>query len=170
MKVSTRIDERKSMEMYVDNCKLESPEEVMRLFKEYTYLIWNDFFVGKIYDFYDEDAVMNHAGGHFIQGIPKVFADTLGSLAIRLRERPGEMMMFVEIFCEGNAEDGYRFIQMVTYYDADKGPYPAQEGKVLPDVQIGRANLCECDVRKINGRWMIVEEWLVRAPDNAPTA
>ena len=49
---------RKKLEEYVDHCELRAPEEVARLFKEYTLLVWDFKLLGRIYDFYSDDAIM----------------------------------------------------------------------------------------------------------------
>ena len=41
-------------------------------------------------------------------------------------------------------------------------PYQPPEGRIVPDQQNGCIGLCECLVKKVDGRWKIVEEWLCR--------
>ena len=160
-------EHRKKME-YVDNCELLTPEEVARLFKEYTDLIWDDFMIGKIYDFYDDDIVMNHANGLTIQGVANVFANTLSAIADKMHSRPGYKGVFVDIFAEGDPENGYRFLQATTGYDSATEEYPVREGIVVNQSRNGSIGLCECLVKKVNGRWQIIQEWLVRASGSQP--
>ena len=153
---------------YVENCELLTPEEVARLFEEYTHLIWDDFMIGKIYDFYDDDIVLNHANGLTIQGVANVFANTLNSINKTLHTTPGYKTVFIDIFAEGDPENGYRFLQATTGYDSDTETYPETEGVVVDSSRNGRIGLCECLVKKVDGRWQIVQEWLARANSNPP--
>lgn len=162
------LAEHKEKMDYVDSCELLTPEEVSRLFEEYTHLIWDDFMIGKIYDFYDDDIVMNHANGLTIQGIANVFSGTLTAIASKLHTTPGYKGVFVDIFAEGDPENGYRFLQATTGYDSAVETYPVKEGVVADPSRNGSINLCECLVQKKNGRWQIVQEWLVRASNNQP--
>ena len=165
---SEDIRRRKEMEAYVDNCELLTPEEVARLFEEYTHLIWDDFLIGRIYDFYDDDIVMNHANGVTVQGLANVFSGTLSAIADKMQNRPGYKGVFVDIFAEGDPENGYRFLQATTGYDSYAEEYPVTEGRVVDDSRNGAIGMCECLVKKVDGRWQIVQEWLVRATGNEP--
>jgi len=171
LNISLDLAKRKQMEAYVDNCRLETPEEVSRLFLEYTLLIWDYLLVGRIADFYNDDIVMNHAGGVTVQGLNSVYSGTLSAVAQCVTNAPDNQTIFVDIFAEGDPENGYRFIQATTAYRPSEhggAEYAPAEGTVMPDYQNGHTGLCECLVKKIDGRWMIVEEWLVRSPDTQP--
>lgn len=168
LNISLNIENRKRMEAYVDHCELKTPEEVARLFLEYTLLIWDYLLIGRISDFYGDDIVMNHANGLTIQGAENVYAGTLGSVATCARDN---QTVFVDIFAEGNPEDGYSFIQATTAYrPGEHGgqPYQPPEGRLLSDEQHGNIGLCECLVKKVDGKWRIVQEWLVRSPATQP--
>lgn len=71
------LKRRKEFEEYVDTCRLETPEEVARLFREYTWLIWDYKLLGRIYDFYTDDAVMHVEDGKTVFGVDSVMRDTL---------------------------------------------------------------------------------------------
>lgn len=171
LNISQNLEKRREMEEYVDHCELKTPEEVSRLFLEYTRLIWDYLLIGRIADFYNNDIVMDHAGGVTVQGLESVYSGTLSSVAKCLSSAPDNQTIFVDIFAEGNPEDGYRFIQATTAYrPGEHGgqEYAPEEGVVLPSSQNGHTGLCECLVKKIDGKWTIVEEWLVRSPDTQP--
>lgn len=159
---------RYKMEQYVAQCSLNLPEAVAELFSKYTFLIWDYYLFGEIYDFYDDNIVMNHAGGVTIQGVANVFSGTLSAIADKMNTKPGFKGVFVDIFAEGNPEDGYRFLQATTGYNSDIEEYPVAEGRVVEDSRNGAIGMCECLVKKVDGRWQIVEEWLVRATGNQP--
>lgn len=171
LNISLDLEKRKEMEAYVDHCELKTPEEVARLFLEYTLLIWDYLLVGRIADFYNEDIVMNHAGGVTVQGLESVYSGTLSAVAECVASMPDNQTIFVDIFAEGTPEDGYHFIQATTAYrpgEHDGQEYAPPDGVVLPDYQNGHTGLCECAVKRIDGKWKIVEEWLVRSPDTQP--
>lgn len=171
LNISLNLEKRKQMEAYVDHCELKTPEEVSRLFLEYTLLIWDYLLIGRIADFYNDDIVMNHAGGVTVQGLDSVYSGTLSSVAQCVAKAPDNQTIFVDIFAEGNPEEGYRFIQATTAYcpsEHDGKEYAPEAGVVLPSSQNGHTGLCECLVKKVDGKWMIVEEWLVRSPDTQP--
>ena len=149
---------RKLMERYLDRCQLETPEEVARFFVYYTYLIWDYQMFGEIYRLYDGNIVMHYGGGEAAQGLERVPANTLAAkrgMTFRYRH------LFVDIFAEGDPEHGYHFIQSTAYIfpdsDNEEGDL-LEEGTILPK---GLGNLlCECEIRKINGKWAIVREWM----------
>jgi hypothetical protein len=161
--IKKMLEERDRFDDYVDHCKLETPEEVARLFKEYTYLIWDKKLVGRIYDFYTDDIVINREGGERVVGVDKVFAQTLSFMAAF----PNLKFEFLDIFAEGNPEDGYKFGQSLYYVGENTGysQFGEPSGKSLSTEEDYCLGLCECLVKKINGRWKIVEEWLVRSGD-----
>lgn len=152
---------RKKMEEFVDNCELRVPEEVSRLFKEYTLLVWDYKLVGKIYDFYTEDAIMHVEDGKTVVGFEQVVADTLAFTAAV----PDNESWFVDIFAEGDEENGYRFIQATRCVGTSLGRSALGEatGRSLSEGGRDSIGLCECLVKKIDGRWKIVEEWMVRS-------
>ena len=154
------IQQRRQREQYIDSCTLQSPLEVARLFEEYTKVIWNHKMVGRIHDFYDDDCIIHREGGEDVQGLMSVFSGTLNFMAAF----PDLKFTFIDIFAEGNPEEGYRFGQALYYEGCNTGlnPYGAPTFKKLTE-DVPCLALCECLVKKVNGRWKIVEEWLVRS-------
>ena len=168
LNLSWKIDERKQMEAFVDSCELKTPEEVSRLFLEYTLLIWDYLLIGRISDFYHDDIVMHHANGISIQGLASVYSGTISAIAATPLDNE---TIFIDIFAEGDPENGYHFIQATTAWRPalhDGAPYEPPEDRVVSDEQNGTIGLCECLVKKTEGRWRIAEEWLVRASGNQP--
>lgn len=157
---NTFIQERQKRESYIDQCRLETPLEVANLFMEYTKVIWNHKMVGRIYDIYCDDCVIHREGGVDIRGIQSVFAGTLAFMA----SFPDLEFVFIDIFSEGNPEEGYRFGQAIYYEGTNTGysSFGPPSGKQLTE-EIPCIALCECLVKQVNGRWKIVEEWLVRS-------
>ena len=152
---------RKKLEYYVDNCKLNTPEEVARLFKEYTLLIWDYKLVGKIYEFYTDDAIMYVEDGKTVVGVEQVVADTLAFTS----QVPDNESWFIDIFAEGNPEDGYYFLQSTRCVGTCLGPteYGAPTGRSLSEGGRDCIGLCEYHVQKVDGQWKITEEWMVRS-------
>ncbi len=118
--------------------------------------------VGRIYDFYGDDCVIHREGGVDITGIDNVISGTLAFMSSFSHLK----FVFEDIFAEGNPEDGYKFGQALYYDGVSDGysSYGPPSGKKLTE-DIPCLGLCECLVKKVDGRWKIVEEWLVRSGD-----
>lgn len=162
--ISEDIINRKKMELFVDTCRLETADEVARLFRDYTLLIWDYLLVGKISDFYPDGIILNTACGGSVQGIDTVYSNTLAILANIPQDNE---TLFIDIFAEGDKENGYSFCQATSnYVPSSHGgkSYTPPEGRIYSDDQVGSIGLCECRVEKLEGKWKIVEEWLVRTP------
>lgn len=160
MNVDKYLQERKAHVDYVDNCELKTPEEVAALFEHYTKSIWDYKLVGKINDFYCDDITINREGGADLVGATQVFDNTLYLMAAF----PDLKLKFIDIFAEGNEEEGYNFGQAIYFDGTNTGysKYGPPTGKSLTDEDIC-LGLCECRVEKVNGIWKIVEEWVTRS-------
>ena len=154
------IKERDAFVKYVNECQLKVPEEVARLFLEYTIAIWDYKLVGLIYKFYDDDCVIHREGGLEITGLEATFGGTLSFMA----SCPDLKFVFLDIFAQGNQKDGYSFGQAIYYDGTNTGhsSYGPPTGKNITE-DVPCIGLCECLVKKVNGRWKIVEEWLLRS-------
>ncbi|MDO4621418.1 MAG: hypothetical protein Q4B22_00540 [Eubacteriales bacterium] len=150
----------RQVEKFCRECELKFPEEVAKLFIAYTEWIWQYKYVGTIYQFYCEDTVLHTCDGDSV-GVESVIANTLSSI----RTFPDQTVNFVDIFAEGNEEDGYYFGQCTEFKWKCDGwsAYGAPTGKALDDNGKRVMSMCECRVAKIDGRWRIAEEWLVRS-------
>lgn len=152
---------RKKLEEYVDHCCLETPEEVARLFREYTWLIWDYKMIGRIHDFYLDNTLIHVENGGSMVGAEKEIIDTLAFTGAV----PDNESLFIDIFAEGNPEDGYYFMQSTKCVGTCTGYTALGEGTGRSLSEGGRdsVGLCECHVKKVDGRWKIVEEWMVRS-------
>lgn len=161
MDSANHLSFRKKLEKYVDSCELNTPEEVARLFKEYTLLVWDFKLLGRIYDFYSDNAVMYVENGETVTGVEEVVANTLAFTAAV----PDNESWFIDIFAEGNPEDGYYFIQSTRCVGTSLGTSSLGPGTNRSLSEGGRdcIGLCECHVQKVNGKWKITEEWMVRS-------
>lgn len=144
---------RKAMQKYLDECSLETPEEVAQFFTAYTYLIWDYQLFGEIHRVYTGDILLHYAD-HDVQGVANVILETLEA---KRGMTFAYKHIFVDIFAEGDPERGYHFIQSTSYHFDENGPCE-WDGCVLPQ---NHGNcMCECEVRKVDGRWIIVQEWM----------
>lgn len=147
---------RRAMQRYLDECRLETPEEVAKFFACYTFLIWDYQLFGEIYRLYNDDIVMFYGGRDAVQGLENVISDTLSAkrgMTFRYKH------IFADIFAEGDPESGYHFIQATSYFFPDSGDQEQDfEGRILP--QGAGSCMCECEIQKINGKWTIVREWM----------
>ncbi|PFT49826.1 hypothetical protein [Priestia megaterium] len=161
MNVDKIVSERKRLEYIVDNCQFETAEQVCELFEAYTHLIWKYKQVGRIYDFYYDDMIIHREGGNDLIGIDKVVQDTLACLAAF----PDMEFKFYGIHGVGNPEDGFRFGQAVHFAGTNTGisKYGRGDGSSLPPHEC--VDLCECLIKKIDGRWRVVEEWGTRSTE-----
>lgn len=122
-------------------------------------MIWKYKQVGRIYDFYYDGMRIHREGGNDLIGVDKVVRDTLACLAAF----PDLEFKFYSIKGVGNAEEGFHFGQSVYIKGTFNGigKYGKGTGEALPEH--GWVELCECLVKKVDGRFRVVEEWGVRS-------
>lgn len=159
MDTKTLVKERKELEYIVDNCKFETPEQVCELFEALTHLIWKYKQVGRIYDFYYDGMMIHHQGDKDIIGVDKVVEDTLACLAAL----PDMEFMFYNIYGTGNPVDGFRFGQAVYFKGTFNGISRYGLGSGVAFEPNECVDLCECLIKKVDGRWRVVEEWANRS-------
>ncbi len=153
------LAERRALEEFYYNCKLETPEEVARLFEVYTQLIWTHHQAGLVYDYYCDETVINReGGGKMVGGVNVTEVHTIPSFA----PYPSSRTVFYDIFCVGNQEDGYRFGQVTSRNGvyAKGGPSSAGVGDGTLIREEDQLNFCQCYVNKVNGRWVVTDEYL----------
>jgi hypothetical protein len=141
----------------VNNPDFKTPTDVEQFFIAYTHLIWDHKMIGMIYDYYVDDIVLHAEDGQDVVGVEAVVKNT----TIKLNALPDYQTTFSEIFAIGNEENGYRFVQVTTGRGTSLGPSsfgPATGKTFAPD---NIMNMCECLVKKNNGKWKIVEEWIL---------
>ena len=151
---------RDQYEKYVNECKLETPEQVAELFRKYTALIWDFKLVGYCHKFYHESTKVHLVNGAENQGSGAAVSGTLGFQAAV----PDLKFRFVDIFAEEDGKGGYKFAQAV-YYDGNCSGYSnmgAPSYNDLADDNKYIYGLCWVDVRKLDGEWKQAEEWLIR--------
>ncbi len=156
------LEDRNRCLNFVNTCQLETPEEVARLFEDFTRTLWDFKLVGRIHDLYCDNIIINREGGHDLKGSEEVVVDTLQLMSAF----PDLKLKFIDIFAEGNPQDGYSFGQAI-YFDGTNTGYSKigpPTGKSLCDGEIC-VGLCECRVEKVDGRWKIVEEWVTRSQE-----
>ncbi len=154
------LEDRNRCVDFVNTCQLQTPEEVARLFEDFTRTLWDFKLVGRIHDLYCDNIVINREGGNDLVGSEQVVVNTLQLMSAF----PDLKLKFIDIFAEGNPQDGYSFGQAIYFDGTNTGysVYGAPTGKSLTtdDICLG---LCECRVEKVDGRWKIVEEWVTRS-------
>lgn len=160
MNIEKYLEERTQHIEYVNNCELNTPQEVSLLFEHYTKIIWDYKLIGRINDFYCDDIVINREGGTDLVGAKQVFDNTLHLMAAF----PDLKLVFIDIFADGNEKEGYSFGQAIYFDGTNTGysKYGPPTGKPLTDGDVC-LGLCECRVEKVNGRWKIIEEWVTRS-------
>jgi len=86
--------------------------------------------------------------------------DTLRALA----RTPDLNVVFEEIHCIGNPKDGFRFGQVV-WNDATTvdGVGPDGPGSGLGYEDREDLEMCECWIRKIDGKWRVAKEASIRS-------
>ena len=153
------LAERKALEDYYYSCKLETPEEVAKLFEVYTKLIWVYHQAGLVYDYYCDETVIRHeGGGKMTGGVDVTEIHTIPAFA----PFPQNDSHFLDIFCVGSPEEGYRFGQMTANEGvySSKGATLAGRGDDSVFHREDTVNFCQCCVQKVEGRWVIKDEWL----------
>lgn len=153
-------ESRKSIDI-INKCTFGVPEEVAEFFIHYTAVIWDFKMVGTIYDVYSDDITVHREGGSDIVSIDHVISDTLAMLAAFSDLK----IVFYNIFAVRDQDEGYRFGQAVYFEGTNDGysKFGPPTGRKLTKENC--QGLCECIVKKVDGRWKIVEEWVTRSSD-----
>ena len=149
------VDERRRLEYIVDHCKFETPEQVTELFEAYTHLIWKYKQVGRIYDFYYDGMMIHREGNNDLIGVDQVVKDTLACLAAF----PDMEFKFYDIHGTGNPEEGFRFGQAVYFKGTFLGVSKYGQGTGAAFAPDECVEICECLVKRVDGKWRVVEEW-----------
>ena len=149
------VDERRRLEYIVDHCKFETPEQVTELFEAYTHLIWKYKQVGRIYDFYYDGMMIHREGNNDLIGVDQVVKDTLACLAAF----PDMEFKFYDIHGTGNPEEGFRFGQAVYFKGTFLGVSKYGQGTGAACAPDECVDICECLVKRVDGKWRVVEEW-----------
>ena len=149
------VDERRRLEYIVDHCKFETPEQVTELFEAYTHLIWKYKQVGRIYDFYYDGMMIHREGNNDLIGVDQVVKDTLACLAAF----PDMKFKFYDIHGTGNPEEGFRFGQAVYFKGTFLGVSKYGQGTGAAFAPDECVDICECLVKRVDGKWRVVEEW-----------
>lgn len=153
------LAERKALEEFYYSCKLETPEEVAKFFEVYTKLIWKFHQAGLVYDYYCDETVIRHeGGGKMTGGVDVTEIHTIPAFG----PYPRSNSEFLDIFCVGSPEEGYRFGQMTVNEGvySSKGATLAGRGDDSVFHMGEKVNFCQCCVKKVEGRWVIKDEWL----------
>lgn len=152
-------EERKQLEEAIAGCGLSITDEAAQVFINYTRWIWDYKCLGAVHKYYCDQTVFHGAGGMVTAGAAPTLSGTLKSISAF----PDQIVEFVDIFAEGNEEDGYRFGQSTrmrlrntgwSEYGPPTGKSLSEEGKVFHSI-------CELTLKKIEGRWRVYEEWVV---------
>lgn len=153
------LAKRHALEEYYYNCKFETPEEVAKQFEVYTKLIWEFHQAGLVYDYYYDETKVNQEGATRMKGgVDVTEIHTIPSFATY----PNCSSDFYEIYCVGNPEHGYCFGQVTTKSGSYPKGAPSMKGVGTGiDFNAGdQWNFCQCYVNKIEGRWVVTDEWL----------
>ena len=153
------LAERKALEEYYYNCQLETPEEVAKLFEVYTKLIWTHHQAGLVYDYYcDETVIRQEGGGKMVGGVDVAEIHTIPAFSAYPRSKT----TFLDIFCVGDQEHGYRFGQSTTNSGifSAKGANSSGRGDDSVFEEGTYVNFCQCYVNRVDGRWVVTEEYL----------
>ena len=105
------LAERRALENFYYNCKLETPQEVAKQFEVYTRLIWEFHQAGLCYDYYCDQTVTHLEGvGTWVGGKDALEVETLPTFSAY----PNKKCNFKEIYAVGDAEQGYHFGQITS--------------------------------------------------------
>lgn len=150
---------RRALEDAYYSCKMDTPEAVARQFENYTKLIWEFHQAGLVYDYYCDETMVNQEGATRMKGgVDVAEVHTIPSFATY----PNCDSEFYEIYCVGDPEHGYRFGQVTTKNGSYPKGAPSMKGVGTGvDFKAGdQWNFCQCNLGKVEGRWVVAEEWL----------
>lgn len=158
------LAERRALEEYYYNCRLQTPEETAKQFEVYTRLIWEFHQAGLCYDYYCDHTVTHLEGvGTWVGGKDALEVETLPTFSLY----PSKKCNFKEIYAEGSPETGYHFGQITSNSGVvSRGGASARglgDGTVFHED--GAYCLCECYVEKVEGRWCITREFVINGED-----
>lgn len=158
------LAERRALEEYYYNCKLQTPEETAKQFEVYTRLIWEFHQAGLCYDYYCDHTVTHLEGvGTWVGGKDALEVETLPTFSLY----PNKKCNFKEIYAVGDPETGYHFGQITSNSGVvSRGGASAKglgDGTVFGED--GAYCLCECYVEKVEGRWCITKEYVINGED-----
>ncbi len=163
MTITDQVEARRKIEEFVNQCRLELSEELAELFENYTRWIWQYKCPGAIHKFYCDATTCYGGGGSVSVGADCVVAGTLGFM----HSFPDRICEFVDIFVEGDEENGYSFGQTTRFNATNKGysKFGPPTGKTLMREGKVCVSICECRVEKVEGRWRIIDEWVIESSD-----
>ena len=144
------LAERRALENFYYNCKLETPQEVAKQFEVYTRLIWEFHQAGLCYYYYCDQTVTHLEGvGTWVGGKDALEVETLPTFSAY----PNKKCNFKEIYAVGDAEQGYHFGQITS----NSGTF-SRAGATMGGLGDGSTFdedssycLCECYVNKVEG-------------------
>jgi len=156
MLAEKRAEEVNKLKEIVENPDFKVTADVEIFFEAYTKYIWDYKMVGAIYDCYCDNIEIKLENGENLVGIEAEVRSTL----TLLNAFPDLRISFIDIFAHKVAEDEFQFVQ-ITHLDATSlGPSrlgPPTGKKLTYDNMM---EMCECLVKKVNGQWKIVDEWV----------
>lgn len=140
----------------VERAEIVTEQDVEDFFIAYTLYIHNYKMIGAIYDCYSEDVVVNNTGGN-LDGAEGEIALTAWSL----NAASDFEIVFLDFMAHKVDDDTFKFIQITTRNVTVNGPTVKGNatGKVLGEDNV--MTMCECLVKRVNGCWKIVGEWVV---------
>lgn len=148
-------EEFNRLKSIVDRCELNTEEDVKNFFIAYTKYIHDYKMLGAIYDCYPEDIVVKTSSGT-LKGVDDEVNNTIWCL----NTSPDIEMIFLDFMAHKVDDDTFKFIQVTTRNVTATGPSmkgPATNKKLSP---ANHMNMCECLVKRIDGHWKIVGEWI----------
>lgn len=111
--------------------------------------------LGAIYNCYPEEIIVKHSAGDIV-GVDAEMDATIWCL----NTSPDLEIIFLDFMAHKVDDDTFKFIKITSRTVTMTGPSmkgPATGKQLTPD---NHMNMCECLVKRVNGRWMIVGEWI----------
>ena len=154
-----QAEARRKLEDAVRSNGLKLPKEVAQLFIDYTRWIWDYKCLGAVHKYYCDQTVFHGSNGFLSVGAEATLSGTIRAISAF----PDQIVEFVDIFVEGNEEDGYRFGQSTIMRLKNNGwsEFGPPTGKSLSEGDRVFHSICELSLKKMEGRWRVYEEWVV---------
>jgi hypothetical protein len=156
---TTMMQERKKLESILENADLKTKSDAIEYAEALTKIIWNHNMLGKVYEYYDENALYKGMSGKRITNLDELVGEFLGMQAAF----PDLRVHITESFASGNETDGFAVYQRSYCEGTNLGTSqygPATGNKLNEKNSFGQTVYI---LKKVKNTWKVVTEYSLRS-------